>query len=115
MRKTFISLGLIFSFSISLNASAAVMTIKDAAGKTLVSQGVPMAWRTTDGNRPIGSLSIPGTDKVAWVVGTLGTWIPLLPRPLNSDSNTISSGPKRGEQLYLRVDRNYSSGSRSAR
>ena len=53
--------------------SAAVMTIADAAGKTLVSQGVPLAWRTTDGNRPIGSLSIPGTDDVAWVIGTTGT------------------------------------------
>ena len=53
--------------------SAAVMTIKDPAGKTLVSQGVPLAWRTTEDNRPIGSLSIPGTDDVAWIVGTLGT------------------------------------------
>jgi cytochrome c biogenesis protein len=53
--------------------SAAVMTIKDASGNTLVSQGVPLAWRTTADNRPIGSLSIPGTDDVAWVVGTLGT------------------------------------------
>lgn len=52
--------------------SAAVMTVKDKDGKTLVAQGVPLAWRTNDDNRPIGSLSIPGTDYVAWVVGTLG-------------------------------------------
>lgn len=41
------------------------------------------------------------------VVGDLGTWIPLLPRPTTTDDNTISSGPKRGEQLYLRVDKNF--------
>jgi len=52
--------------------AAATMTVKDAAGKTLVSQGVPLAWRTTADNRPIGSFTIPGTDYVGWVVGTLG-------------------------------------------
>jgi antitoxin component of MazEF toxin-antitoxin module len=41
------------------------------------------------------------------VSGDLGSWIPLLPRPTNTDDNTISSGPKRGEQLYLRVDKNF--------
>ncbi len=49
------------------------MTVKDASGKTLVSEGVPMAWRTTADNRPIGSFSIPGTNDVGWVVGTLGS------------------------------------------
>jgi cytochrome c biogenesis protein len=58
--------------------SAAVMTIKDASGATLVSQGVPLAWRTSDGDRPVGSLSIPGTDDVAWVIGTGGTTDPLI-------------------------------------
>ena len=49
------------------------MTVKDATGNTLVSEGVPLAWRTTADNRPIGSFSIPGTDYVGWVIGTLGT------------------------------------------
>jgi cytochrome c biogenesis protein len=52
--------------------AAAMMTIKDAAGKTLVSEGVPLAWRTNADNRPIGSVTIPGTDYTAWVTGTLG-------------------------------------------
>jgi cytochrome c biogenesis protein len=56
----------------SFFGAAAVMTVADAAGKELVSQGVPLAWRTTADNRPVGSLSIPGTDYVGWVVGTLG-------------------------------------------
>ena len=51
---------------------AAVMTVRDAAGNVLVSEGVPLAWRTTADNRPIGSFSIPGTGYVGWVVGTLG-------------------------------------------
>jgi cytochrome c biogenesis protein len=53
--------------------SAAVMTVKDDKGTTLVSEGVPLAWRTTADNRPIGSFSIPGTEYVGWVIGTLGS------------------------------------------
>ena len=53
--------------------SAAAMTVTDAEGKTLVSQGVPLAWRTTADNRPVGSFTIPGTDYVGWVIGTLGS------------------------------------------
>jgi cytochrome c biogenesis protein len=52
--------------------SAADMTVADASGKTLVSEGVPLAWRTNADNRPVGSFSIPGTNYVGWVVGTLG-------------------------------------------
>ena len=54
--------------------SAATMSIKDAAGKDLVtSEGVPLAWTTNDEGRHIGSLNIPGTSYVAWVTDTLGT------------------------------------------
>ena len=53
--------------------SAAVMTVTDADGKRLVSEGVPLAWRTTADNRPIGSFTIPGTNYVGWVIGTLGS------------------------------------------
>ena len=52
--------------------SAADMTVKDASGKTVLTAGVPLAWRTTDGDRPVGSVSIPGTNDVAWIVGTSG-------------------------------------------
>jgi hypothetical protein len=40
-------------------------------------------------------------------LGELDTWIPLLPQSgaENSDDGTISSGPKPGSQLYLRVER----------
>lgn len=39
------------------------------------------------------------------VIGDLGAWIPLLPRPATPNDGTITSGPKSGEQLYLRVER----------
>lgn len=52
--------------------SAAVLTVTGADGGTIVSQGVPLAWRTTADNRPVGSFAIPGTDYVGWVLGTLG-------------------------------------------
>lgn len=38
-------------------------------------------------------------------VGDINTWIPLLPRPTPPDDGTISSGPKAGSQLYLRVEK----------
>jgi cytochrome c biogenesis protein len=52
--------------------AAAVLTVKDASGATLVSEGVPLAWQTTADQRPIGSFAIPGKDYVGWVIGTLG-------------------------------------------
>lgn len=42
-------------------------------------------------------------------VGDLGTWIPLLPNRNTPSDGTISSGPKTGDQLYLRVDRDIKS------
>jgi len=52
--------------------AAAVMTVTDASGKELYSGGVPLAWRTNADNRPVGSLTVPGTGNVIWLVGTLG-------------------------------------------
>ena len=61
------------SFYQAFFGSAAVMTAKDASGtEVLPTQGVPLAWRTSDGDRPVGSVSIPGTNDVAWIVGTSG-------------------------------------------
>lgn len=53
--------------------SAAIMTVKDTTGSTLLTQGVPLAWRTSADNRPVGSFSIPGSGLVGWVIGTLGS------------------------------------------
>jgi cytochrome c biogenesis protein len=53
--------------------AAAVVTVKDAAGNTLLAEGVPLAWRTTADNRPVGSITVPGVKNVIWLVGTLGS------------------------------------------
>ena len=47
------------------------------------------------------------------VAGDLGSWIPLLPQQGAPEQEvpadgTITSGPKRGNQLYVRVQKNYS-------
>jgi hypothetical protein len=42
------------------------------------------------------------------VAGDLGSWIPLLPQQEVPADGTITSGPKRGNQLYVRVQKNYS-------
>lgn len=52
---------------------AAIVTVKDAAGNTLLDEGVPLAWRTTADNRPVGSITVPGVNNVIWLVGTLGS------------------------------------------
>ncbi len=73
--------------------SAAVMTVKDDKGTTLVSEGVPLAWRTTADDRPIGSLSIPGTPYVGWVLGTLGSGDPKVkPGQMELDLYTADTG-----------------------
>jgi cytochrome c biogenesis protein len=53
--------------------TSAVMTIKSADGKALLtSEGVALAYSTTDEDRPIGSANLLGTSYVAWVSGTMG-------------------------------------------
>jgi hypothetical protein len=42
----------------------------------------------------------------ATLSGEIGAWIPLLPQPNTPNDGTISSGPKRGQQLYLRIEKN---------
>jgi cytochrome c biogenesis protein len=75
--------------------SAAVMTVQDAEGNVLVSEGVPLAWRTTADNRPIGSFSIPGTPYVGWVIGTLGSGdTTVLPGQMQVDLYTATSGQR---------------------
>jgi cytochrome c biogenesis protein len=80
--------------------AAATMTVKDAAGKTLVSEGVPLAWRTTADNRPIGSFSIPGTDYVGWVIGTLGNGdTTIKPGQMQVELYTAGEGTKVASQV----------------
>jgi cytochrome c biogenesis protein len=80
--------------------SAAVMTVKDSTGKTLVSEGVPLAWTTTADNRPIGSFTIPGTNYVGWVVGTLGANdATIQPGQMQLELYTADSGREVAQQV----------------
>jgi cytochrome c biogenesis protein len=51
---------------------AAVVTAKDAAGKTLFSGGVPLAWTSNNGGNKVGTFSLPDQNLAAWVVATTG-------------------------------------------
>jgi cytochrome c biogenesis protein len=53
---------------------AAVMTVKDASGQTVYSQGLPLDETSADGaNRPAGLIVIPNTSDEIYVFGTTGT------------------------------------------
>jgi len=60
------------TFYQSFYGPAAVVSVKDETGAALGSEGVPLAWRSIEGNRSVGRFSIPEAGLVAWVVGTGG-------------------------------------------
>jgi cytochrome c biogenesis protein len=51
--------------------TAAMLTVKDAAGNVLLAEGVPMTWPLDDGRRG-GTFTVPGTKYVGEVIGTAG-------------------------------------------
>jgi cytochrome c biogenesis protein len=53
--------------------SAVDMTIKDAGGAVLTSEGVPFAWSLSEGDRSLGILAVPGTNYTLWILGTGGS------------------------------------------
>jgi cytochrome c biogenesis protein len=48
------------------------MTVKDAAGTALFSEGVALAWTANNGGNKVGSFTIPGQNLTAWIVATTG-------------------------------------------
>jgi cytochrome c biogenesis protein len=59
------------SFYQAFFGPAAVVTVKDAEGKSLYSGGVPLAWTANGGNK-VGSFTIPDKNLTAWIVATTG-------------------------------------------
>lgn len=51
---------------------AAVVTVKDAAGKVLFSGGVPLAWTSNNGGNKVGTFSLADQQLAVWVVATTG-------------------------------------------
>jgi cytochrome c biogenesis protein len=60
------------SFYQAFFGPAAVVTVKDAAGKTIFSEGVPLAWTANNGGNKVGTFSLPDQNLTAWVVATTG-------------------------------------------
>jgi cytochrome c biogenesis protein len=60
------------SFYQAFFGPAAILTVKDSAGKEVFSGGVPLAWTANNGGNKIGSFTIPGQNLTAWVVATTG-------------------------------------------
>jgi cytochrome c biogenesis protein len=65
------------SFFQAFYGPAVVLTVKDAAGATIFSEGVPLAWTATDGNE-IGSFTLPAQNLAVWVVATTGPGDPTI-------------------------------------
>lgn len=66
------------SFYQSYYGPAVAMTVAGADGKELYKGGVPLAWTTEEGDRRIGSFSVPGQDLTIWVIATSGSDDPLI-------------------------------------
>jgi cytochrome c biogenesis protein len=60
------------SFYQSFYGPAALVSVTDATGRTVLEQGVPLAWTAPDGQRRIGAFVLPDSDLSAWVIGTGG-------------------------------------------
>jgi cytochrome c biogenesis protein len=60
------------SFFQAFYGPAAVMTVKDAAGATIFSGGVPLSWTANNGGNKVGSLPLSGQTVTAWIVATSG-------------------------------------------
>jgi cytochrome c biogenesis protein len=60
------------SFFQAFYGPAVVVTVKDAAGTTIFSEGVPLAWTANNGGNKVGSFTIPDQNLTAWIVATTG-------------------------------------------
>jgi cytochrome c biogenesis protein len=61
------------SFYQSFYGSAAQMSVANADGSVLFSDGVALAWQTKDDGRSVGTFTVPSQDLTVWIVGTLGS------------------------------------------
>ncbi len=57
------------AFHQSFYGQTAIVKVEDASGKTIFNDSVPLAWQTNDGQRPIGSFSLPAQGLDVYVIG----------------------------------------------
>ena len=87
------------SFYQSFYGPAAVMSVADADGTTLFSDGVPLAWETKDDGRSVGTFTIPAKDLTVWVVATWGGGDPLVkPGQMRVETYRASTGDPIDQQ-----------------
>jgi cytochrome c biogenesis protein len=57
------------SFNQAFFGQVAVVEVKDAAGNDVFNEGVPLAWTSNQGKRPVGFMEIPGQQFTGYIVG----------------------------------------------
>jgi cytochrome c biogenesis protein len=60
------------SFFQAFFGPAAIVAVKDADGKVLFADGVPLAWESSNGGNKVGSFTLPDQNLAVWVVATTG-------------------------------------------
>jgi cytochrome c biogenesis protein len=68
------------SFHQSFYGQTALMEVQDQAGRVLFKEGVPLAWQTSQGKRPLGNFNLPEHNLAVYVIGPVsGETDPLVP------------------------------------
>ena len=57
------------AFHQAFYGQTAIVKVEDTAGKVLFNDSVPLAWQTNDGQRPVGSFSLPAQGLDVYVIG----------------------------------------------
>jgi len=68
------------AFHQSFYGQTALMQVKDETGRVLFNEGVPLAWQTSQGNRPLGNFNLPEQNLAVYVIGPVsGETDPMVP------------------------------------
>ena len=57
------------AFNQAFYGQVAVVEVKDAAGNDIFNGGVPLAWTSNQGKRPVGLMELPGQQVTGYIVG----------------------------------------------
>ena len=57
------------AFNQAFFGQVAQLQVKDGSGNEILNQGVPLAWTSNTGSRPVGWVEIPGQQFKAYIVG----------------------------------------------
>jgi len=57
------------TFNQAFFGQVAEVEVRDSAGNDIFNEGVPLAWSSNQGNRPVGFLELPGQPVTGYIVG----------------------------------------------